>query len=897
MIVASPAHRGVLFLLAYCCCCCAVPTPAAASSIPWTPKCATHVVVPPHVSELPPYAFADCASLESAELPPTLTVIGESAFQNCGALQTLGLPAGLLEIGKSSFSGCLRLRVVSNASSLTTIGDDAFNGCASLERFGVPPTSSSSDNVTLTGQAAAAIRVPASVSHLGDRAFSGCVAARGVVEFIDGPAAVHEIGDYVFSGCSNLTTVVLPRHLTRIGNGAFAGCSSLETIDIPDMVTEIGRNAFYSTLKLAQLRLPSALTSLGKGGGVSGMVFAASGLVSVDVPPGVTTITGGTFSFCTNLTSVVLHGNVVEIKLQAFMQTPKLRSLVFANASALKSIGVSAFEMSALPRDVVPESLTEFGNWFGDVCSNARTEMSVDSRFTSLGFEALWGCGLVRTLHLPSSITRIAAYALSSMGALETIKLPKHVTRIEQNTFEYCYALRSVELGPNVTFIGDSAFRFNVNLSSINIPDSVAHIGAGAFQGCRSLTNISLPPLLATLGVAAFMGCSSLTSMVLPTAVRDVPLNLCSGCQRLSSLSLGDAVATLGETAFAGCHNLSITNVVLPATLWSIGHAAFAGTMGGGGNWTPPPQVRVFNAWFGTCPSSAHFVVPSRYTHIGAKVFQQCTDLVRVTLPPQLASIGELAFDSSGINSIVFPDSMNSMGSLAFRFTRNLTSVVLPAALTSIPPGAFYDSGVRTMTWAASSQPIRLCNISDLAFSGASRLTTLAFPPSLRRIGASAFEGTRLTDIVLPAGCELAAEVFGGCGSLQRVRFEYGGGGSDDTNNVESPPVAFGMENNVEAVEGKLRTQLTRIPLLPPTKLLEYVFGDCGNLTSVVLPVPLSPSCVVGGVNSAFLNDDRVVCTRSCPEGFASSPNPVTGPLGCRPDIVNALTCVRDAWQ
>src|SRR5208337_504915 len=120
------------------------------------------------------------------------------------------------------------------------------------------------------------VTIPASVTSIGDYAFSGCTSLTGItVEAlnsayvgVDGvlfdksrttliqypvgqtgtsytiPNSVTSIGDYAFGWCSNLTSITIPDSVTSLGDFAFPYCTSLSSITIPDSVTSIGGFAF-----------------------------------------------------------------------------------------------------------------------------------------------------------------------------------------------------------------------------------------------------------------------------------------------------------------------------------------------------------------------------------------------------------------------------------------------------------------------------------------------------------------------------------------------------------------------------------------------------------------------------------------------------------------------------
>jgi hypothetical protein len=67
------------------------------------------------------------------------------------------------------------------------------------------------------------------------------------------PASVTNIGDGAFSSCTKLTAVNFPASLNRIGESAFSNCTGLISVTMPDSVNEIDDNAFdyCSQLKTA----------------------------------------------------------------------------------------------------------------------------------------------------------------------------------------------------------------------------------------------------------------------------------------------------------------------------------------------------------------------------------------------------------------------------------------------------------------------------------------------------------------------------------------------------------------------------------------------------------------------------------------------------------------------
>ncbi len=105
------------------------------------------------------------------------------------------------------------------------------------------------------------IRIPISVTSIGDFAFCGCTNLISI--YI--PNSVTCIGEEAFSFCNNLTSIRIPDGVTSIGVGAFRECTNLTSIHIPDSVKRIESRAFYDCSSLTRIYIPDSVTYLGSG--------------------------------------------------------------------------------------------------------------------------------------------------------------------------------------------------------------------------------------------------------------------------------------------------------------------------------------------------------------------------------------------------------------------------------------------------------------------------------------------------------------------------------------------------------------------------------------------------------------------------------------------------------
>ena len=71
-------------------------------------------------------------------------------------------------------------------------------------------------------------------------------------------------------------------------------------------------------------------------------------------------------------------------------------------------------------------------------------------------------------------------------------------------------------------------------------------------------------------------------------------------------------------------------------------------------------------------------IMPNSVTKIGNDAFSGCSGLTELTLPDSLVSIGDRAFvNCSGISSVVIPDNVRSIGLAAFAYCKKLSSVTV----------------------------------------------------------------------------------------------------------------------------------------------------------------------------------------------------------------------------
>ncbi len=291
----------------------------------------------------------------------------------------------------------------------------------------------------------------------------------------------------------------------------------------------------------------------------------------VTIPDSVTTIGGGAFAKCENLTSITIPDGVTTIGEEAFAKCENLTSVNIPDS--VTTIGTCAFAMCEnLTSITIPDSVTTIGMGAFAKCENL-TSVTIPDSVTTIVEKAFLECRSLKSITIPDSVTTIGDYAFLDCRSLKSITIPDSVTTIDSGAFSGCKNLTSVNIPDGVTTIGYRAFSECKNLTSITIPDSVTTIGDDAFSECENLTSIAIPDSVTTIGDGAFSGCKNLTSITIPDSVTTIGDDAFSECENLTSIAIPDSVTTIGDGAFSGCKSLK--SITIPCSDCKTGKKLF----------------------------------------------------------------------------------------------------------------------------------------------------------------------------------------------------------------------------------------------------------------------------------------------------------------------------------
>jgi hypothetical protein len=186
------------------------------------------------------------------------------------------------------------------------------------------------------------------------------------------------------------------------------------------------------------------------------------------------------------------------------------------------------------------------------------------------------------------------------------------------------------------------------------------------------------------------------------------------------------------------------------------------------GTWTPtgplsPEDLLAISQLIGSAGHGVNLDLSGAVVaEIPNNLFLNSTNLVGITFPPSLASIGSGAFRGcSGLMDITIPNSVTNLGDSAFLNCGGLKHAVIGNGVASIGASAFQGCDELDSV----SIPNGVTSIGEQAFRNCSGLSAVAIPASVTSIGAAAFMNcATLMTIDIGIGLQsLGTDAFDGC--------------------------------------------------------------------------------------------------------------------------------------
>ncbi len=325
-------------------------------------------------------------------------------------------------------------------------------------------------------------------------------------------------------------------------------------------------------------------------------------------------------------------------------------------------------------------------------------------------------------------------------------------------------------------------------------------------------------------------------------------------------------VTTIATSAFEGCSNLQA--VTLPNSITTIYTDAFYGCTKLGSVNLPEGLTQIYLRAFYNCNLTS-VTIPSTVTSIGNSAFKS-NPLVSVVWNPVTCSIGTddsapfyntnsqitsftfgdqvqtvpayLCKNMSQLDTIVLPPSVSSLGQCAFMYCTSLKFINLPATQKTLPASFF--EGCTALE--SIELPATLTTINSDAFYGCSNLSNVNLHEGLTTIYMRAFYNCKLDTIVIPSTVtSIGNGAFKGNPTTSVTWLPKTCSiGTDDSApfySTSSKISSFVFGDSVQTIPSYLCKNMSLLDtvVLPPSvkSLGQCAFANCTNLKSINLPV------------------------------------------------------------
>lgn len=672
-------------------------------------------------------AFYNVTTLVKISFYNTVTGIGVGAFKGCSALESINvLDGGNQEAVYRSSDGVL---IHSTTSEETQTGQTSIEiyPAAKQGEYTIPSYVNTIPTEAFAKTLITSVRIPASVTSIGLRAFSSCGRLQSVIFDTVGPVTDEDEPD---------ATRVLPVVLSK---SAFEKCNALTYINIPARAMFADGADFDSVLtgctSLTELHIEESHPDYAL---VDGMVTDKEMSTILYCPKGrsgvidfnssldenyvkIRKIGGNAFMRCTKITEVYFPSYLQEIEdgktsSSAFYGCSSLTKVVFAgpSGSGLR-IGNYSFQSLTKLKSVVFEEgskVSQIGVWAFYGCTGL-TEFTIPATVEKIEQGAFMGCTNLETLTFGALDDTVGAAESLTFGnqvfqrcaKLKEVRLPANLEDFPSNAFTGCTSLEHIYVSPDNEHLKDEdGVLYNKDLTKImfypyglqgdyELPDSVVEIQASVFDERKGLTGISIGPNVTTIGNNAFEDCTNLTKVVFRSTLKD-------------GSPVEEKELTIGSRAFSN----TAADISLPSRTVSIGNYAFEGS------------------------AITSVTIPAGITSLGTNLFDSCTYLTNVTLESGVKEISESMFTQSGITEIFIPNTVTKIGRSAFGMCNFLRKIT-------------FESG-GTEPLAIGTDPLS---------------------------GGSVFTSTPIEEFTFPARTNfLGSHLFTYCGLLKKVTFEEG---------------------------------------------------------------------------------------------------------------------------
>ncbi len=647
----------------------------------------------------------------------------DGLFSDFDSLVAVEIPSYLSAVPNNSFQDCANLEKVIFSNENTTIEDYAFDNCTSLSEANLE----GNENITTIGS---------------------YVFRNADLDISSLPTNLSSLGSYAFYGNTDITSMEIPSSLTSIPSYCFYNTSiSSITYENENAITAIGDYAFYGT-EFTTFEFPKNVSTI-----ATGVLQNCENLVSVTMyENGPTRLNGGAFAYNENFTSIKTLDDDGNVTSRCTSDTTAYipQSVVRTSNS---STGAGTFQGTSIEKVIIPSVLTRIAEHCFEDCTKLQEVVFDDydnSVLRSINNYAFTGCTSLTEITIPNLVHTIGTYVFQNCTSLTTVHLPE-ATVWDDGTYGYQYNIATSYGSSGATYyttIKEYVFSGCTSLTTVNIPSTVTKISNYAFENCTSLYSLSVPANVSSISSNAFAGCSvyiASSNTYKPntwttgwdngvagvaygsqgifesgdyvisinsddrntvTLVDYIPESVPTTVELPSSITHDGVTYTvtgINDNFMSSESFASVTEVILPSTLTSLGSGAFSGctlttTVSDGYQYLGSASNPYF-ALVGMDETATEFSINSNvqvvdYSAFDSSVLQYTIDDYGV----YYLSSGDNDYfllastdNTSRVTDIEVNTACEFIASYAFNGYTRLTSITIPNSVTHVSQHAFYN--------------------------------------------------------------------------------------------------------------------------------------------------------------------------------------------------------------
>ena len=599
--------------------------------------------------------------------------IGASAFVNCSHLSEINIPDSLEEVGYGIFENCERL--ITEYNGAYYVNNWLYKVNSNLNYIDLRY-----DTVGILSLAFidyyGEIFIPANVNKILSGAFYSCSipeirvdsnnqnykSVNGDLYSKDGKTLLAISQDE----WAEYNEFTVPEGVETLCDYLFTSERRIEVVNLSSTVKDVSAEVFFDSCVSNIFVSPYNENYKA----VDGVLYSKDGKDLICFPPfkflDYYEILEGTenikeYAFTTNSYNVQLQlqfpNTIKQIESYAFAYRSNIVELDLPEG--LQTICDYAFVGSGIKGISIPSSVESIGRGIFADCWNLYSlvtpfigktvddDETCDFRYLFSFVDGDWyDCNIIY-LELTKAKRIPDLYMAED---LEWLVIPSTVEVIDSvGSWDDLYYIEVAENNPNYKSIdgnlyskdGKTLVRYagGKTDSDFIIPEGVTIIGSDAFNNSNNLASVSIPEGVTAIGNSAFEGCNNLKTVIIPEGVTIIGDYAFYCCNNLVSVSIPESIMFISSGAFEYCNNLVYNE-------WD--GLKYLGNESNPHLYLASVDKDLFTA-----------VVYENCKVIGTGAFEDCNNLISVTLPNSITYIGSSNFEYiENVSSIIYLGTM-----------------------------------------------------------------------------------------------------------------------------------------------------------------------------------------------------------------------------------------------